>query len=107
MSMPSPMSMAIPIMPSMTRIMANTVSIPMMMTTPNDCTNDLRLQSLLFLLQVTELRNQLPKFSYIYTWKYILYFKNVGIIITFYLLGCSYSVFSSVSWKCIIFNSPT
>jgi hypothetical protein len=67
MSMPSPMSMAIPIMPSMTRIMANTVSIPMMMTTPNDCTNDLRLQSLLFLLQVTELRNQLPKFSYIYT----------------------------------------
>ena len=33
----------------------------------NDYTNDLRLQLLLVLLQVTELRNQLPKFSYTYT----------------------------------------
>ena len=52
MSMPSPVPMPIPIMPSVTQIMANKVSIPMMMTTPIDYTNDLRLQPKLVLLQV-------------------------------------------------------
>ncbi len=73
MSMPSPMSMPVPIMPSVTRINGkHGLHSNDDDDSSNDYTNDLRLQSLAVLFQVIELRNQLSKLSYTYLKIYLI-----------------------------------